>query len=179
MTRHLVHLAIAGLAALSTSSSCAIPTNTSTDPIGNLPDKDTFINKDVSTFMEHRCAGLDCHGQDGRPLRLYSEWGLRLEANKDGSRNRNATTDDEKAANYRAVVGLEPEDLARCFASKGGDIATLQLVKKPLDIQGGGIRHKGGPVLKQVDDDPGWQCLFGFVSGNVDQKQCDQAAQIQ
>jgi hypothetical protein len=171
--------ALLSFALASVGSSCAIPSNTSTDPIGNLPDKKSFLDNDVSDMMEHRCAGLDCHGQVGRPLRLYSSTGLRQKANKDGSRVSGPTTPEEKSDNYYAVVGLEPENLATCFASQGQTFDTLQLLKKPLDIVGQGIRHKGGPVLKASDTDPGWQCLYGFASGSPDKKSCDDGAKIQ
>jgi hypothetical protein len=173
----LVFAALAAFAA-ATTSSCAIPTQTTGDSIGNLPTSKSFIDDGVSLFMEHRCAGLDCHGQVGRPLRLYSEWGLRLKAGTGGARNKEATTNDERLENYRAVVGLEPENMAKCFASQGSDVATFQLLKKPLDISGLGIRHKGGPVLRASESDSGWQCLLGWASGKVDPEDCKTAAQV-
>ena len=33
--------------------------------------------RDVHPILEARCATLDCHGVDDRPLRLYAETGLR------------------------------------------------------------------------------------------------------
>jgi hypothetical protein len=160
------------------SSSCAIPSEQSGATIGSLPTSKSFIGDGVSTFMEHRCAGLDCHGQPGRPLRLYSNWGMRLVATKDGSRSAAGTTPDEQLENYRSVVGLEPENMAACFASQGAQFETFQLLKKPLDISGQGIRHKGGPVLRASESDPGWQCLYGWVSGKVDPKDCADGAKV-
>lgn len=172
-------LSAAAMLLASAAGSCAIASNTSTEPIANLPDKKSFLDNDVSDMLERRCAGLDCHGQVGRPLRLYSATGLRQKAEKDGSRNGKPTTPEEKSDNYYAVVGLEPENLAACFASKGQVFDTLQLLKKPLSLEGQGIRHKGGPVLKASDTDPGWQCLYGWASGSPDKKQCDDGAKIQ
>lgn len=171
--------AAAALLVAGAGSSCAIASNPAGASIGDLPDKQSFLTNDVSDMMEARCAGLDCHGQVGRPLRLYSSHGLRQKAKADGSRDNGPTTDGEKSDNYYAVVGLEPENLSVCFASKGQSFDTLQLLKKPLDIQGQGIRHKGGPVLKASDNDPGWQCLYGWASGSPDKKQCDDGAKIQ
>ena len=171
-----VLLALVAAAVAAISSSCSLPTESG--ELGELPDKDSFINNKVSLFMEVRCGGLDCHGQDGRPLRIYGQTGLRLKARDDGLRDNSATTPDEQTENYRSVVGLEPEAMAECFESKGERFETFQLLKKPLGIENDGIRHKGGPVLRPSQSDPGWQCLYGWVSGNVDATQCELAAKI-
>lgn len=169
--------AISGAAVLGAMISCSIPTQSG--DVGEVPDQKSFIDNNVSLYMERRCGGLDCHGQVGRPLRLYSEWGLRLQANKDGSRNSSATTTEERVENYKSVVGLEPENLAQCFATKGASFATFQLLRKPIGIEGtGGVRHKGGSVLRPTPTDPGWQCLYGWASGTVDPKQCEEAANV-
>jgi hypothetical protein len=172
----LPSLTAAAIAAI-VSSSCAIPSTNSADPSGNLPSQDSYLNNHVSDFMEARCGTLDCHGQDGRPLRIYSKNGLRLK-NANGKRDTSATTDAEKTANYFAVIGLEPENMALCYSTQGASIDNFQLLKKPLDIVGGGIRHKGGPVLRNTDSDKGWQCLYGFAAGNVSKADCDDAAKI-
>jgi hypothetical protein len=148
-----------------TTPSCAIPASTVQEP--ELPDSKSFIDNKVSVFMERRCGSLDCHGHIGRPLRIYSEWGLRLASAADGTRNKLPTTADEQLENYRAVVGLEPENLSKCFdkGATNGDFSTFQLLKKPLSIEGGGIRHKGGPVLSANVNDKGWLCLFNWACG--------------
>lgn len=161
-----------------TASSCNIPTESG--EFGSLPDKQSFLSSGTSTFMERRCGSLDCHGQFGRPLRLYSEWGLRLNPNPDGSRNGQPTTAEEQTANYLSVVGLEPETLSECFESKGDPekLKTFQLLKKPLSEENGGIRHKGGPVLRATPTDKGWLCLFGWVTGTPDAPACAAAAKV-
>lgn len=169
------YVVLASVMALGVGTSCNATENGN---IGPLPDQDSFTKQHVSTMMEHRCGSLDCHGAQGRPLRLYSQYGLRLAPNKDGTRNSSATTSDEQTANYLAVIGLQPEELSTCFQSKGADFATLQLLKKPIDISGQGIRHKGGPVLRPTLQDPGWQCLYGWVSGQADQTQCDDGSKF-
>jgi hypothetical protein len=157
-------------------SACAIKSETG--DFGPLPDQTSFLENDVSLFLEARCGGLDCHGQQGRPLRIYGQTGLRLKNREDGKRDNSATTDDERKENYRSIVGLEPEALSTCFETKGDEIANFQLLLKPLDIENGGIRHKGGPVLRPSESDPGWQCLFGWVSGKVEASECRKAATI-
>ncbi|MBX3231259.1 MAG: hypothetical protein KIT84_09980 [Labilithrix sp.] len=157
--------------------SCSIAT--ADGEVGAVPDQKSFIDGKVSDYMERRCGMLDCHGQEGRPLRLFSEWGLRLEADKNGQRVAKATTQAERVANYRAVVSLEPEELAKCYDTKGEDYTLLQLLKKPLSLENGGMRHKGGPVLTDAEDDNGWKCLFGWASGAVDATACAEASKVQ
>jgi len=169
----------AGLAVLGAiSSSCVAADATTT---GSVPDSNSFITNDVSLFMERRCGSLDCHGQTGRPMRLYSVWGLRLDTGTNGARDTSATTDKERLENYRAVVGLEPERLEEIFTTPSGELPNFdnyQLLLKPLDIVGGGVRHKGGPVLRQTTSDDGWVCLSGWVTNNADKVACDNAANI-
>jgi hypothetical protein len=148
--------------------SCAIPADSGQAP--DLPDSKSFIDNNVSLFMERRCGSLDCHGQVGRPLRIYSEWGLRLHTGDNNTRDKRPTQPDERLENYLAVVGLDPENLAICFDknSDGTAYDSLQLLKKPLDISGGGIRHKGGPVLHQSQSDKGWACLHNWACAGPD-----------
>ena len=170
-------LLVVVLAALATAAtSCATEAQTT---VSALPDSASFITNDVSLFMERRCGSLDCHGQTGRPMRLYSVWGLRLDEGTNGARDTNATTDKERMQNYSAVVGLEPERLQEIFNTPAGvapNFDDYQLLLKPLDIVGGVVRHKGGPVLRQTTSDDGWVCLSGWVTNNVDKIACDNAA---
>jgi hypothetical protein len=167
-----------GLSLAASVGSCAIASAPAGEPIGQLPSKDSFIQSGVSEFMEKRCGSLDCHGQVGRPLRLYSQWGLRKEPGDKGARNSAPTTALERDENYYSVAGLEPENLATCFATKGADFKQFQLLKKPLDIAGLGVRHKGGPVLRANQQDAGWLCLYGWASGDLDAKQCQDASKL-
>ena len=137
-----------------------------------FPDKEEFINGGVSAMMESRCGGLDCHGQVGRPLRLYSQRGLRLATPETDLRDTRPTTPEERLENYQSVIGLEPEGLSDTVAT-GGVYVDHQLLLKPLDDEGGlGVRHKGGPVLQPTPNDPGWQCLFGWVKGQPNRQAC-------
>ncbi|MBS2016989.1 MAG: hypothetical protein JST00_29145 [Deltaproteobacteria bacterium] len=140
--------------------------NSTDSPELFLPDQNQFTQAGgVNDFLTARCGSLDCHGQIGRPLRLYSANGLRFEDGDGGRRAAGATTAAEKKENYLAVVGLEPELLSAVavVASQGGEFNDLLLFKKPLDIKGGGVRHKGGPVLRFGDN--GWVCLTGWAAG--------------
>jgi hypothetical protein len=138
-----------------------------------LPDRDAFVDGGVSDFMARRCGALDCHGDVARPMRLYGKEGLRL-AIVDAARDDRPTTRDERIANYRSVVGLEPEEISKSVET-GGDYVGFMLFDKPLSIEGGGVRHKGGPVLRASDSDPGWVCLRSWVEGKVDPQSCRDA----
>jgi len=138
-----------------------------------LPDKDQFINQGVGVFMEKRCGALDCHGQIGRPLRIYSANGLRKNDGPDGARDTRATQPDEQLANYYSVVGLEPEQISLSRVSEGAYDDFL-LLKKPLSIEGGGVRHKGGPVLRSTDS--GFECMITWISGQVNKAKCEDGA---
>jgi hypothetical protein len=62
----------------------------------------------VSRVLERRCATLDCHGQVSRPLRIFGQYGLRLEQDGSVRPGVEPTTEAEYQANYAAVIGLEP-----------------------------------------------------------------------
>lgn len=137
-------------------------------------DKEEFVNGGVSAMMESRCAGLDCHGQVGRPLRLYSGRGLRLATPQTDLRDTRPTTPEERLENYQSVIGLEPEGMSDTLRTQGAYV-DHQLLLKPLDDEGRGVRHKGGPVLRAGANDPGWLCLFGWASGSPDRDACARA----
>lgn len=139
-----------------------------------FPNRDEFKSA-VSPFMEKRCGALDCHGQIGRPLRLYSQFGLRMKAGPNGTRDTSPTTDAELTENYFAVIGIEPEDISDSLLSQGAYNDFL-LLKKPLSIEGGGVRHKGGPVLR--GGDTGFDCLYSWISGKVNAANCADGAKL-
>lgn len=138
-----------------------------------FPDKEVFINGGVSAMMESRCGGLDCHGQVGRPLRIYSKNGLRLATPQEDNalRDNRDTTPEERLENYQSVIGLEPEGLSDTVMT-GGQYVDHQLIKKPLDDSSGlGVRHKGGQIFNPPDD-PAWRCMLGWLQGEPDQQAC-------
>ena len=117
-------LAVAALAAssaglLALASACSsVDTNAVTTV--TAPDYNQFkgVGSDagvgVSLLLERRCGTLDCHGQVGRPLRVYGQYGLRFvdEAGNSSSDLGPPTTETEHIANYQAVIGLQPELLS-------------------------------------------------------------------
>jgi hypothetical protein len=143
----------------------------------DLPSRDQYIDGGVSSFMEARCGALDCHGQPGRPLRIYSTNGLRLGTLDGGGRDTSPTGPTEQVENYHATVGLEPEAMSQCVQSFG-DCQHMMLFLKPLDISGGGVRHKGGPVLRNSPNDDGWMCFQTWVQGKIDPARCQAAVDL-
>ena len=132
------------------------------------PDQSEFAT--VSPVFERRCATLDCHGQVGRPLRIYSGLGLRLPNDGGNTPGSNATTPDEITANYRAVIGLEPEEMTRVIAGEDPP-RSLLILKKPLLLEA----HKGGPAFAPSGD-PGEQCITSWIlGGGVDKNACSAA----
>ncbi len=84
-----------------------------------------------------------------------------------------ATTQDEIAANYRAVIGLEPEEMTRVVAGQDPP-TTLLILAKPMMLEA----HKGGPAFAPTGD-PGVTCITTWVLGSLgpglDKNACNQA----
>jgi hypothetical protein len=150
--------------ALTLTNACSSPDPGAITPLA-LPDKNQFITQGVSAFMEKRCGALDCHGQVGRPLRIYSATGLRKNDGPDGARDTRGTQPDEQSDNYYSVVGLEPEAISISRLTEG-QYTDFLLLLKPLGIEGKGVRHKGGPVLRSTDS--GFECMIQWISGVAD-----------
>jgi hypothetical protein len=118
---------------------------------------------DVGTALQLRCGTLDCHGQVGRNLRLYGYGGLRLSAME--TPNGDPTTDQEIAACYDSVVGLEPEILSEVVTLRA-DPDQLTLVRKMRGIE----RHKGGQQTREGDDLD--RCVVLWLTGKHDPVPC-------
>jgi hypothetical protein len=106
----------------------------------------------VHPVVEARCATLDCHGDLGRALRLYSEDSLRARDDLRGL----PLSDDELAANVRSFAALDAE----------------LIVDKPLL---GREAHEGGDVWLSADDDE-VVCLASWLGGAVDTAACQRAS---
>ena len=173
---------VAALVATFTGICAAMACASAPDParytVVLAPDPAPF-QAGVSTFFERRCGTLDCHGQVGRPLRIYGARGLRL-TNDAGRRPTTGDTSiEEIAANYRSIVALQPEEMSRAVAATGQAFALqkLLLVMKPLGLTGGGFEHKGGSVIAPNDD--GYNCIAFWIANRTDpslQAACKAAA---
>jgi hypothetical protein len=158
--------------ALSFFACASVPDETRFTTI--LAPDPTQFQAGVSFFLERRCGTLDCHGQPGRPLRIYGARGLRLQNDAGRTPISGDTSIEEMAANYRSVIGLEPEEMSRVVASEGENPERLLLIRKPLNVALGGERHKGGSVISPSD--PGYQCLTTWLSNRADIDKCKRAA---
>ncbi len=136
---------------------------------GALPDGG--LTTGVSNMLERRCGTLDCHGQVGRPLRLYGQFGLRfVDPDASNTPGMQGTTETEHKANYQAVIGLQPEQMTE-VAQGNAPPESLMLLRKPLQLE----RHEGGQVL--VTGDVGYTCLTSWLGGQADFTSCGSAAQ--
>jgi len=127
----------------------------------DAPSRNDF--PDVGNALELRCGTLDCHGQVGRNLRLYGYGGLRLSATE--TPNGDPTTDQEIAACYDSVVGLEPETLSEVVTHRV-DPDQLTLVRKMRGIE----LHKGGQQARQGDDLD--RCVVLWLTAQYDPVSC-------
>lgn len=131
------------------------------------PDETQFAT--VSPVLERRCGTLDCHGQVGRPLRIYSGLGLRLPNDAGNLPGVNATTPDEVAENYYSVIGLQPEEMTRVEAGEDPPTQLLMLAK-PLGIEA----HKGGVQIASGDSAD--LCITSWLLNSVNGTAFDTAS---
>ncbi len=162
MTRHLILIfAIASGGCLGESD---------TVPLGYAcPSGENFPI--VSQVFERRCGTLDCHGDPGRPFRVYGRSGLRLRQ-PDGSGPPSGTeigtTPIEIDENRFSACGLEPEAMDAVVNGQA-DPETLILLRKPRVVEA----HKGGQVLtvgSTADN-----CILSWLRGSVDNLSCEAA----
>lgn len=125
----------------------------------------------VQPYVEAGCATLDCHGDPGHPLRLYSELGLRQSSDLRPS----ALAEDTEPL---AITEAELDDNRRSFAAlelaNDGPAQHLALLK-PLAVSAGGIHHEG-PSLWSSTAAPGYQCLRAYLAGDAEDEPADACA---
>jgi hypothetical protein len=122
-------------------------------------------------FIAARCGTLDCHGQIGRPLRLFSQDGLRIVDDAGNYPGGAPETPDEQFANFTAVIGLQPELTSEVFAGLY-DPHVLLMLRKPMQLE----RHKGGQVIQSGDT--GEKCIVSWFEDSTDYSACANAASI-
>jgi hypothetical protein len=170
---------LALLAAFAAELGCRVP-NADDVTVVLSPDYDQFkgVAADgapqtarVSRVLERRCATLDCHGQINRPLRIYGQYGLRLEQDGSFRPGVEPTSEAEYQANYASVIGLQPEVISLVAEGVESPTQSLLLLRKPLALE----RHKGGAVIESGDKT--YACITSWLAGQVDFGACGAAAQ--
>ena len=151
----LTHVALA-LVALSTLVACQGGPGEQSLNRRNVED---YIHE-VHGYVSVGCATLDCHGDPGRPLRLYSEIGLRETTVRDLP-----LSASEAAANVVSFAAVDSAPPLQHFA-----------ILKPLAESAGGLAHVDGDVWPDVDD-PGYVCVLAWLEGRVNEEQaaCSEA----
>lgn len=117
-----------------------------------------FFRCQVEPVLVARCAFFACHGSNRRPLRLYAVQKLRL-----------ATPWEDQDAPLSDAEREANHDMARGFAGGPGD-EPGQLSDKPLDVDAGGLYHRGKTLYGGEDvfadrDDPGYRILGDWLDG--------------
>jgi len=148
------------LVPLLVASACGGVSGGGSQPLVEL-DGDGYASE-VHPILEARCATLDCHGVDDRPLRLYAETGLRLQ----GDLRDQPVQADELTADVRAIEAIDP----------GAEPADSLMIRKPLAEAAGGVFHEGGDLWTSKDD-PQLLCVLAWLSGDSDPDDCAVAAE--
>jgi hypothetical protein len=122
------------------------------DPTARSGELDSFAEY-VQPVLQVSCASLDCHGNAGRPLRLYAKNGLRLIKELRGE----DASDTEMQANIEAIDGLDPASI---------QVEDRLFLLKPLSVDAGGLHHIGGDLW--IDQNDGtYRCLHAWLRAGV------------
>ncbi|MCA9606367.1 MAG: hypothetical protein KC619_12260 [Myxococcales bacterium] len=142
-----------------TAASCVGPG----EPVFVEPLDVAFYEASVEPVVHWSCASLECHGQDGRPLRIYSVDGLRM---SDALRGR-PLSPAEAEWNAFAFAGVDP---------MAASVDESVVLEKPLSVDAGGLHHEGDDLWPDRSD-PSYLCLRGWLAGDPSAAaDCDRAA---
>ncbi len=125
--------------------------------------------RSVNDALGYSCGTLDCHGQQGRNLRVWSKYGMRIPDNTKtpplpGGKD---STDAELESTYRSVVGLEPEIMSQVVKDGGRDPQRLTLIRKARGTEA----HKGHKIMSVGS--PLDRCLTSWLAGQVNVNACN------
>lgn len=113
----------------------------------------------VQPYTAASCATLDCHGDPGRPLRMYSELGLRGDASL-----RMVSISELRPPQTLSAAEVSDNVTAFSSVSKLEDGTHHLALLKPLR---GGIHHMGGKLWPN-EQAPGYLCLRGWLAPSAD-----------
>jgi hypothetical protein len=121
----------------------SVPADPTFDPNSDpmTGDYEDFKSK-VHPVLAQSCAAGNCHGAESNSLRFVCAAG---------------TTDADVLArwNYFAAV--------QYLATKAGELATSEILRRPLDPAAGGAYHEGGPIFTSQSD-PGYTALLEWAN---------------
>jgi hypothetical protein len=130
------------------------------EPAAQVALDQPYFRCKVQPVLVAKCSFLACHGDPGRPYRLFARQQLRKGvAPKDRGI---ALTEAETQANYDATLA---------FALRGlGEREDPLLLSKPLDEDTGGLFHRGremyrGPDVFSSRDDADYKTLASWMDG--------------
>jgi len=158
----LVSLAVLSGACAVLALSCSSTTNTRIG-VDAPPFTDQSFGP-LGDYLDHRCGSLDCHGQQGRNLRIWGCEGMRLDAGMIPVCNRTVpgggrTSVQEHQATYRSLVGLEPQVMSEVYAGCNGQLVEAGVAAYPpasschpelltfVQKARGAEAHKGGQLI--------------------------------
>lgn len=116
----------------------------------------------VQPYVARRCGSLDCHGNPGRLLRIYSRHSLRAP----GTPRSSGMTQREYQENLQSFAAMDRPEAGEGF-----------ILKKGLSIDAGGLAHVGGDVWTSVEE-PGYRCIDAWLKGSQDPKACQSAVAL-
>ncbi len=147
-------------------TACSSPDEGARVSAGTLPDERDPKFVYFSSALVYSCGTLDCHGNQYRNLRLYGYGGLRKSDVRSDFGNPTLPSPEELAANYQALMGLEPSVMAEVVRDQGRNPERLTLVRKARATE----NHKGGPVVVAGDDMD--RCLTSWLTSQIDEAAC-------
>ncbi len=116
-----------------------------------LPSADPVGFAAIEPVLGLRCGNPSCHGQDGRPLRVYTPQRFRLDPSR--------TFVEEPLTALETELNLAS---AAVFLSPDSP-AESPLLSKPLAVSAGGATHSGGAQFEDVFE-PEYQALLRWAS---------------
>lgn len=117
-----------------------------------IPDA-AYYEANVQVVVGYSCGSLDCHGDEGRPLRIYARDGLRMSAELRDQ----PVTAMEAEENTLAFAGVDPT-----AADPDHHVAVL----KPLAESEGGLPHVGEDVWDSRMDDA-YVCVRDWLASDL------------
>lgn len=128
----------------------------------------TFQNfGSVNDALGYSCGTLDCHGQIGRNLQVWSRWGMRLQSDGLVPGAKVDESGAEARLTYRSVVGLEPELMSQVVKEGGRDPQRLTLIRKARGTEA----HKGHKIMSVGS--PLDRCITSWLAGQVNVTACN------